>query len=202
MRARSILAAVLIVLTTVALAAQQSGTTYGDRFRFTVTGCTVRSGSGTPEGAVTGSVCDLYVRSDTSAAAPPIYYMATGTATNTGWIAIGVAVGSVEAVTATKATTAAESGETYTNTGDTDGATITLLDDPTVGTAYTLAVTAAYTLTLVASSGETLYLNGEACATSITSATVGSSLRIVAATGGSGALWIASSSGFWSCNNP
>jgi hypothetical protein len=87
-RRPAIATVVLLGLLTLAFSAQQSGTTYGDRFRFTVTGCTLLSGSGSPESAVTGSVCDLYVRSDMSGSNPSVYYKATGTATNTGWVAL------------------------------------------------------------------------------------------------------------------
>jgi hypothetical protein len=114
---------------------------------------------------------------------------------------IGRAAIEIEAVTTTKAPTAVESKELYTNTGDTDGAAITLLNDPTIGVFYRMAITAGQTLTITPSAGESLYLNGAACAVSITSATVGSSLMVVAATSGSGAIWIAAGSGTWACNS-
>ncbi len=105
----------------------------------------------------------------------------------------------VEAVTTTKTPSAAESGEYYTNTGDTDGATITLTNDPSVGLEFKAGVTAAFTLTIVASAGESLYANGALCSTSLTSSTVGSGAVITAAVGGSGAIWIANYTGTWSC---
>jgi hypothetical protein len=120
-----------------------------------------------------------------------------GTSTYT----IGRASIEVEAVTATKSPTAVESKELYTNTGDADGASIALLNDPTVGVFYRAAITTAQTLTITPGAGETLYLNGAACAVSITSSTVGSSLMVVAATGGAGAIWIASGAGTWACNS-
>jgi len=49
-------------------------------------GAFVRSGAGTPEGAVTGSVGDVFLRSD-GAAGTSFYVKETGTATNTGWVA-------------------------------------------------------------------------------------------------------------------
>lgn len=69
----------------------QPGTTYGTRFRFEATGTWVYAGTGTPEGAQVGTVGDLYVRADASLANPPLYYKASGTATNTGWEALGLA---------------------------------------------------------------------------------------------------------------
>lgn len=47
----------------------------------------IRSGSGSPEGAVTGSVGDVYLRTN-GAAGTIIYEKATGTG-NTGWVAVG-----------------------------------------------------------------------------------------------------------------
>jgi hypothetical protein len=114
---------------------------------------------------------------------------------------IGRAAIEVEAVTTTKTPTAVESKKLFTNTGDADGAALTLLNDPTVGIPYRVAVTAAQTFTITPNTGESLYLNGAACAVSITSSTVGSSLLVVAATGGSGAIWIAAGSGTWACNS-
>lgn len=67
----------------------QSGTTYGTRFRFTVAGCAVYAGIGSPEGVQTGNVGDLYVRADASESNPALYYKATGMATNTGWQTVG-----------------------------------------------------------------------------------------------------------------
>lgn len=48
--------------------------------------CVIRSGSGTPESAVTGNVCDLYLRTD-GGANTTLYIKESGAATNTGWIA-------------------------------------------------------------------------------------------------------------------
>jgi len=108
----------------------------------------------------------------------------------------------VEAVTATETTAAVDDGKTYTNTGDTDGATITLMNDPVVGLRHFVAVTAAQTLTIVPSAGETLYLNGVACAVSITSNTVGSVLTVTAVVGGAGGIWIAHGPvTIWACNS-
>jgi hypothetical protein len=111
-----------------------------------------------------------------------------------GYVLSGV---KVEANTGTKSPTVVESGELYTNTGDADGSAVTLPNDPTVGAQYSVAVTVAQTITVSPSAGETLYLNAAACS-SITSATIGGAVSIVAATGGSGALWIGTGSS-WTC---
>lgn len=62
-------------------------TVSADRFRLNTTLCTIYSGSGSPESAVTGKPCDLYVRSDASASNPAVYTKLTGTG-NTGWSAV------------------------------------------------------------------------------------------------------------------
>jgi hypothetical protein len=105
----------------------------------------------------------------------------------------------VEVVTTTKTTTLAESNELYTNTGDGDGSTITLLNDPTIGAVYTFVATAAQTITVVASSGETIESSGSTCATSVT-LTDGQSVTIVAATAGSGAQWHVIAGVGFTCN--
>jgi hypothetical protein len=51
-----------------------------DRIFIGAAGCVLRSGSGTPEASVVGSVCDTFVRSDTG----DIYSKQSGTG-NTGW---------------------------------------------------------------------------------------------------------------------
>lgn len=54
--------------------------------RIGTAGATIRSGSGTPEGAVTGNVGDVYLRTN-GAAGTILYEKATGAGTNTGWVA-------------------------------------------------------------------------------------------------------------------
>ena len=66
----------------------QPGSSYGTRFVFEASGCAIYSGTGTPEGAQVGSVGDLYVRADMSGSNPAVYFKATGSATNTGWVAL------------------------------------------------------------------------------------------------------------------
>lgn len=46
--------------------------------------CMLQTGAGTPEGAVVGSPCDLFLRTD-GAAGTTLYVKQTGAATNTGW---------------------------------------------------------------------------------------------------------------------
>jgi hypothetical protein len=51
-----------------------------------VNGATVRSGNGSPETVVTGSVGDIFLRKD-GGAVTTLYVKESGAATNTGWIA-------------------------------------------------------------------------------------------------------------------
>jgi len=106
-------------------------------------------------------------------------------------------IATVSANTGTASTTAAQAGYVFTNTGDGDGSQLDLLDDPTVGVAYSVVVTVAQTLTVDPAAGETLYLNAAACAT-VSSSTVGAALSVVAVVGGSGGMWVASGAG-WTC---
>jgi DNA/RNA endonuclease YhcR with UshA esterase domain len=53
---------------------------YADRYTLNTGPCTVSSGSGSPEGAVTGVVCDTYLRTDTA----DLYTKVSGSGT-TGW---------------------------------------------------------------------------------------------------------------------
>lgn len=121
---------------------------------------------------------------------------------NSGLAFCGVRAGYVvEANTGAKTPTALESSELYTNTGDADGSSITLLNDPAVGMTTRVAVTAAQTITIAASAGESLRFGASTCGTSLTSATVGSTATIVAVTGGSGAIWATTEAmGTWTCN--
>lgn len=88
MTLRRLSVALLMLVVTVALSAQQPSTSFATRFRFDGTRCTASSGSGSPEGVVVGSPCDIYVRSDASGTNPALYVKLTGTATNTGWYAV------------------------------------------------------------------------------------------------------------------
>lgn len=107
----------------------------------------------------------------------------------------------VEANTGSKSPTARENNEVYTNTGDTDGSSITLLNDPNIGSVIHVAVTVAQTITISPSAGESLYLGSSVCNTSITSNVIGSTITIFAATAGSGALWMSKGpTGTWVCN--
>lgn len=107
----------------------------------------------------------------------------------------------ITAVTTTATTSNTTSLETYTNTGDTDGATITLQNDPSNGGAWFFAVTVAQTLTIVASAGETLMHGASTCGTSLTSNTIGSTISIrVVASGSGGTFMTYGATGTWTCN--
>lgn len=54
--------------------------------------CRISGGSGTPESAVRGKVCDLYLRSN-GTAGTVLYVKESGTNTNTGWVAYPAAGG-------------------------------------------------------------------------------------------------------------
>jgi hypothetical protein len=76
---RSVLTLVVVLLAMSGTASAQTVT--ADRFQLKTGPCVERSGSGTPEGAVTGNVCDLWRRTDTGT----VYYKISGSG-NTGWI--------------------------------------------------------------------------------------------------------------------
>jgi hypothetical protein len=127
-------------------------------------------------------------------------HMATGTG---GFLGLAYAVQAVT-TTETPAATADQTDETrtlYTNTGDGDGATITLPNDPRAGTHFVISVTVAQTLTIAPSSGETLYLGNDQCVASINSANIGASLQVHATSGGSGAQWHTIASAGWTCSD-
>ena len=105
----------------------------------------------------------------------------------------------VEVVTVSKTTTAAESGETYTNTGDADGSVITLLNDPVIGVFWRFIAVEAQTITIAPSAGETIESSGATCGTSVT-LTDGQSVTIEAATGGAGAQYHVIAGVGFTCN--
>ena len=160
----------------------------------------VAMGSGTFDGSITSA--------DLTAARTWTFPNATGVVTvfdGSGNLDLGgtkTAFGSlsvISAQTGTASTTAVQSGYVITNTGDADGSTNNLLNDPTAGVNYSFAVTVAQTMTIAPATGETLYLNAASCA-NITSATIGAVLSIVASVGGSGGKWFASGTTGWACN--
>lgn len=126
-------------------------------------------------------------------------HLSTGTG---GFLGLAYAVeANTGAKTPTLGTESDENGELYTNTGDDNGSSVTLPNDPTVGAVFRIAVTVAQTLTLAPGAGEDLYYEGDECtADTLTSATIGTMLEVVAATGGAGAMWIANGAG-WTCND-
>lgn len=60
--------------------------------------CVVLSGANSPEGAVVGSVCDVYIRTNGTSFSTILYVKASGTATNTGWVAASAGTGTVSSV--------------------------------------------------------------------------------------------------------
>lgn len=62
------------------------------RYRVSGGPCLISAGSGSPESAVTGSPCDLFLRTNGSSGTQ-VYVKETGTATNTGWIPITTSAG-------------------------------------------------------------------------------------------------------------
>jgi len=108
--------------------------------------------------------------------------------------------GGVTAVTTTSSTSLNTAGYLFTNTGDADGAAITLLDNPTAGTWWDFAITVAQTLTITAATGETLIHEGTTCGTSLTSNTIGSTIKIRTVIGGSGGTFMTfGAAGVWVC---
>jgi len=81
---RVCLVLVLLLLAASPAAAQ---TLVGDRVRLNTGPCVESSGSGTPEGAVTGNICDTFHRTDTG----QTYHKISGTASTTLWISWGSA---------------------------------------------------------------------------------------------------------------
>jgi len=75
---RIVLAALLVIASSLTAAGQESLDV--NRLYLGSAPCALRAGSGTPEGAVTGTVCDTYWRTDTGT----IYTKTSGTG-NTGW---------------------------------------------------------------------------------------------------------------------
>lgn len=87
---------------------------------------------------------------------------------------------------------------TYTNTGDADGSTINLPNDPISGYTVTVLATVAQDITLAPAAGETIMFGNTVCATSFViggAATgIGDSVTVVASSTGNGAVWITTAS--------
>jgi hypothetical protein len=97
----------------------------------------------------------------------------------------------------TLAVTAAHSDQFFTNTGDADGSVFNLPNDPQAGLEYTFALTVAQTVTINAAAGESIQDAGTNAA-SRTASAIGDTIRLVAVTGGSGAVWmVISKTGTW-----
>jgi len=80
--------------------------------------CQITAGTGSPESAVTGSVCDVFLRTD-GGASTVLYAKESGTASNTGWIAYGAGGGGGGA--ATSIGTCQLSTNTYNPNGNLTG---------------------------------------------------------------------------------
>lgn len=100
----------------------------------------------------------------------------------------------VEVVTGTNTTTALESGKTFTNTGDADGSTATLVNDPLIGTNYRWIAMEAQTIIISPSAGETIEADGSVCSDVRIGASVGESITLEAAEGGAGGVWVPTAS--------
>jgi hypothetical protein len=114
----------------------------------------------------------------------------------------------VESVTTTKTPTATgqsgECNELYIS-GDVDGQTITLPNDPTIaGCTFTVVVDRAQTsnnTALAPGSGESLIYAGSSYTTSCTATAIGSSITVVNVGTGSGAKWaVIAAIGTWTCS--
>lgn len=105
----------------------------------------------------------------------------------------------VTAVTGTgQALVNTDSGKWFTNTGDADGSSFNLPDDPGVrGLRYGFCVTTAQTVTINAGSGETIVDDGTS-GTSIASSDDGACMELMAVINGSGGRWqVLSKTGTW-----
>lgn len=78
---RIVVAALFSALSVVLLS--QAGVLETARLRLTTGPCDLTAGSGTPEGTVTGNVCDLFLRTNGSTGA--VLYVKTSGSGNTGW---------------------------------------------------------------------------------------------------------------------
>ncbi len=93
------------------VAAQPSVTGVFARVKFGT--CTLRSGSGSPESSVTGSICDVYVRTDTGA-----MYSKTSGSGNTGWTLLATGgSGTVTSIALTMPGIFSVSGSPVTSSG-------------------------------------------------------------------------------------
>ena len=83
--------------------------------------CTLQVGSGSPEGAVTGRVCDAYLRTDGTSFGTTLYLKTSGTG-NTGWTAAAAGTGTVTSVALALPAQFSVSGSPVTTTGTLTGA--------------------------------------------------------------------------------
>ncbi len=181
--------------------AQQAVSTFGDRFVFSNTRCTLVSGSGSPETVTTGSPCDVYVRADASPTVSSIYVKLSGVGTKTGWVVWTgqSAVRTVVAVTTSRNLSVSDAEKVFTNTGATATTGFVL---PTaascVGCVFTFTVTAAYTFNVWAAGGEYVRVDtAQGSSGGRLYATTAGSAVTVASVGLSGQWVVVSSVGTW-----
>jgi len=89
----------LAVASAVAVLGAQ-GTSFLSRIYLGTGACLMQTGTGTPEGAVTGNICDVFLRTN-GTTATVLYVKETGTGTNTGWVAMAGGSGSPAPASAT-----------------------------------------------------------------------------------------------------
>ena len=95
--ARRIVAAATFVLVLLATTSIVGGQVNVGRFTRLVLAngsCQFRSGPGTPEGAIVGSVCDIYLRSN-GGTGTVLYVKESGSNSTTGWVALSAPSGGV-----------------------------------------------------------------------------------------------------------
>lgn len=102
-----VLTATLLAVALAGAALLAQGVAYYTKVRLANT-CWVQTGAGTPEGAVVGSICDLFLRTD-GGSGSTLYVKEAGAANNTGWQPV---------VPGTVAVTSGGTGLTAYTTGD------------------------------------------------------------------------------------
>jgi len=124
-------------------------------------GCAFSTGSGSPENAVTGTICDTYWRTD----AAEVYLKTSGSATNTGW---------------TKVASSADAYLAYTNVANTFTAQPqTVNQEATSGTGLALTRTAGYWTDLALQTAGVNRWNVRVSETAETGSNAGSDFQLI-----------------------
>jgi hypothetical protein len=84
----------------------------------------------------------------------------------------------------------ANSGLTIVNTGDADGSIVNLPDNPTVGDTFRVVLLASFSVTITPATGESIRDGSSTGTTSIIADAAGEWIELIAATGGSGGVWV------------